>query len=321
VRAVWSFWSKPYLASRKQVWLSEEQHLLSWILSLQTARKHFHQTTLYTDDLGARMLVDGLGLEFDTVSTELNALDTHDPSWWALGKILTYRLQRDAFIHIDNDVYLWKPLPLTSDTPLFAQNPEGFVVGASFYMPEHFESAVKKQSEGWMPEEWQWYRKSGKFQRAESCGIFGGCRTDFVSHYASLALRIVEHPGNQSAWQSLSSKVERNILIEQYFLSACIEFHRSRPDSLYHGINIQYLFDNVDDTLNPRKAAEAGYTHLIAGAKRNRAAAVNLEKRVQKDYPEAYQRYRENKRHLVGIKAILAKPRAPAVKRGTHFSS
>ncbi len=288
--AVWSFWSKPFVASRKRVWVSEKHHLLSWILSLHTARKHFHKQALYTDDYGAQMLIDGLGLEFDKVSTALNALAGHDPKWWALGKVFTYKMQKEPFIHIDSDVYLWKPLPVTRATPLFAQNPEPFVVGASYYKPVQFESAVKSQPEGWLPEEWKWYRSYPGAQRAECCGIFGGSHIDFINHYATLGMRIIEHPANRNSWKILSSHVERNVLLEQYFLSACIEYHKNRMDSPYHDIDIQYLFDTVEDAFDPNKAAAAGYTHLITDTKKNASVAFNLEKRVQKDCPEAYAR-------------------------------
>jgi hypothetical protein len=118
MNAVWSFWSKPFLKSQKSMWCSEKQHLLSWILSVQQARKFFGKTVLFTDDYGAKMLVDGLQLDFDVVSTALNTLNDHDPKWWALGKIYTYGSQNDPFIHIDNDVFLWKRLPVNSGIEL-----------------------------------------------------------------------------------------------------------------------------------------------------------------------------------------------------------
>src|SRR5512144_869064 len=111
MRAVWSFWSKPYAAHRVRVWASEKHHRLSWILSLERARRHYRPTVLYTDDDGVRLLVDGLGLDFDAVHTTLNALSATDPEWWALGKLYAYRSQSEAFVHVDNDVFLWKRLP------------------------------------------------------------------------------------------------------------------------------------------------------------------------------------------------------------------
>jgi hypothetical protein len=290
MKAVWSFWTKPHVADRRSIWTSEKHHLLSWVLSFHTARQHFPRTALFSDDEGARLLVDGLGIEFNEVSTELNSLKDRDPAWWALGKIHTYGLQTLPFVHIDSDVYLWKRPALDPSAPIVAQNPEHFIPGASYYMPERFESVVRQTPGGWLPPEWEWYRSSGFAQRAESCGIFGGARTDFIRYYAGIAARLIEHRANQGAWRMLGGEVERNILAEQYLLSACLEYHRSHDDSPYRGLAIRYLFDSMDAAFDPAKAAEIGYTHLIAGSKRDARVAENLEKRVRTDYPAQYER-------------------------------
>jgi hypothetical protein len=64
MRAVWSFWSAPYLGYYHRLWFSERHHLLSWILSVRSAGRYYPDTWLFTDSDGARMLVDGLGLQF-----------------------------------------------------------------------------------------------------------------------------------------------------------------------------------------------------------------------------------------------------------------
>lgn len=69
MRAVWSLWTKPFREGRGRPWFSEKHHLLGWVLSVETASKHYSKTSLFTDDKGARMLVDSIGLEFDHVST------------------------------------------------------------------------------------------------------------------------------------------------------------------------------------------------------------------------------------------------------------
>jgi len=281
---------KPLLTERRLIWTTERHHLLSWILSFNTARRHFERTALHTDDQGARLLVDHLGLEFDEVATDLNALEERDPKWWALGKIHTYGLQTRPFLHIDSDVFLWKPPRFDSEAPLVAQNPEEFTIYASYYMPERFELAVKNTRGGWLPTEWEWYRSRGSPQRAESCGIFGGARTDFIRYYARIAKQVIEHGANQRAWRDLSDDIERNILAEQYLLSACIEYHRNLRTSPYRDLRIHYLFRSQEEAFDPQKAAEIGYTHLIAGSKRNPDVAENLVRRVKTDYPIQYER-------------------------------
>src|SRR4051794_18448095 len=108
--AVWSFWSKPYLSGRESSWAHDWYHWLAWGLSVHTAARYYSDTRLVTDTAGARVLVDLLGLPFAHVDTALDQLEPSDPGWWALGKLEAYRLQRDPFVHIDTDVFLWKRL-------------------------------------------------------------------------------------------------------------------------------------------------------------------------------------------------------------------
>src|SRR5690349_4701476 len=116
MRAVWSFWTKPFRAYHRHLWTSPLHHLLAWVLSVETARAHYPRTALFTDEEGARLLIDGLKLEFTTVSTELARLQGESPDWWTLGKLWTYRAQSEPFIHIDSDVFLWKRLPPALET-------------------------------------------------------------------------------------------------------------------------------------------------------------------------------------------------------------
>jgi len=288
MRAVWSFWTKPYEAHHRSAWLSDRHHLLAWVVSMKSGAAHYRPTCLVTDDAGARLLVDGLGLEFDVVSTALNALSDYDPGWWALGKIYTYRLQTEPFVHIDSDVFLWQRLPAQLErAALFAQNPERFTPGASYYRPELFELVL---AGGWLPDEWRWYRAAGQGQSAICCGIVGGHRMDFLHHYAAQALRLIDHPANRPHWSRLSDKIGHNVLFEQYLLAACLQYHRDRPGSPFRDLDINYLFESSDSAYDPNNAARLGYSHLIAGAKRNTRLAQRLEQRVMRDYPKLYER-------------------------------
>lgn len=293
-RSVWSFWTKPFQAHRQTIWFSEKHHLLSWILSLETARKHYPETSLVTDDDGARMLVDGLGLEFDGVSTELNTLRDQDPDWWVLGKLWAYRSQSHPFIHVDSDVFLWKALPSALDTaPVLTQNPEYFIFGEHdatcwWYRPEIFNQRVK-DSAGWLPDEWHWYLKH-QLNRAYCCGIFGGNQVDFIRHYADLALHIATHPRNQVAFAKMENKPGDCLLIEQYFLAACIEYHQQKVSSAFSEVAMQCLFESPEAAFSSEQPERLGYTHLIGDAKHDAAIAQRLEQRVAHDYPQHYER-------------------------------
>ncbi len=288
MRAVWSYWSKPHDAGRALGWATERARLCAWTLSVETARRHYPTTVLYTDDAGAQLLVDALALPFDEVHLTLNALKSYAPEWWAVGKILTYLQQEAPFVHVDGDVFLWKALPerLTAASVL-AQNPEYFTPGHSWYYPQKFD--LLAQFGGWVPEEIQWYRANHETQRAFCCGIFGGNRLDFIHYYAGRALDLLLHPTNRRLWAFLGGD---NILVEQYLLSACLAYQRHEPTSPYHEVDLRCLFPTDADAFREENYTRAGYTHLIGGAKRNLQLCRRLEARVRQAYPATYARIR-----------------------------
>jgi hypothetical protein len=292
MKAVWSFWSKPFEAHRQWSWPSAMHHLFAWVLSVETARQHYTDTTLITDDAGAHMLVSRLGLPFTYVSTELNALARHNPDWWALGKIYAYRMQTTPFVHIDSDVFLWKPLSdRLARADVFAQNPERISARTPYYQADRLASTLD-QSGGWLPEEWQWYRHT-QHSRGENCGIFGGNRIDFINRFATASLRLIEDPANCHIVERLEDKRSLMLVIEQYLLSAFVEYHKAAPTLPLGRVSIEYLFDSMDDLWNPDRVGQAGYTHLMADTKRTRIFAERLEKRVRCDYPLYYQRCKD----------------------------
>jgi hypothetical protein len=293
LRAVWSFWSKPHGAGRDASWASDWHHWLSWGLSVHAARRHYPDTCLVTDDAGARILVDRLELPFERVSTALNALDGADPQWWALGKLEAYRRQTVPFVHIDADVFLWKKLrPELSDCGVIAQNPEPIPSLDTCYRPDIVERCLGGRGEGWIPREWRWYRRARSAWRAECCGVFGGTRIDFIRYYAARALRIASDPRNRARLSALPGKEAHMILLEQYLLSACLDYHAGRAGSRFADVRIGYVFDQLDLAYSADAAHEAGYTHLAAGTKRDRRVCRDLEWRVRTDLPKFYERCR-----------------------------
>jgi hypothetical protein len=291
MRAVWSFWHEPFADHRAAAWGSETTHLLAWALSVATARTHHRSTQLVTDDAGARLLVDGLGLPFDDVSLSLNSLRGTDPSWWSIGKLVAIGEQTDPFVHIDADVFLWRALPAdVVGAPVFAQNPEQFDPGATYYRPEAFETALSGRAGSWLPDEWSWHRRRGVQPRGECCGVVGGTHVEFLRHYAAQAIRLVHEPGNQRWLRSVRNRPPLTITVEQYLLAACIEHHRQRSGSPYRDVDIAYLFDSWAQAADGARAAELGYTHLIADAKRDPVSAERLHVRMQRDHPDLYDR-------------------------------
>jgi len=286
MRAVWSFWSEPFERFYWRQWGSAENHLLAWVISVNAASRHYADTMLVTDARGKALLVDELGLRFAQVSTALDRLDGYDPGLWMTGKLVAYSLQTKPFVHLDSDVFLWRRLPPSLErAPVLAQHPERYADGKAVYSPEALDASFTAAG-GVLPEEWMWARSQGPVVRAENCGILGGQRADFLRHYAQSALDLIEAPGNAAAWAKVVDKWHHNYLIEQFLLSAMLDFHRHHPVSPFRGVHARYLFESWGDALDPQSAQSRGFTHLMAGAKRAPSVMQRIVRRVERDWPD-----------------------------------
>lgn len=289
MRAVWSFWSKPFQGYMGNTWYEPLHHCLAWGLSLRLARRHHRETMLVTDHAGAALLIDQLGLSFTHVSTELESLRKVDPGWWTMGKLFAYSLQDRPFVHLDTDVFLWKPLPRRLiDAPVFAQCPEEHHPVDEWCGVRDIENAFARQNLA-LPIEWRWIRAcNSNDARQENCGILGGTHTDFIRHYANSVMSLLTSPATARVWASIPEKAGFNPVIEQFTLSAFVRYHRVHPASPYAGINIGYLFPSFMDAYNASITARLGFTHLLGPAKKDPRIAGRLAERMQREDPKYY---------------------------------
>lgn len=280
MQAVWSLWSRPLRDAPSGRWLSARHHLLGWVLSFETVRRHYPRTKLVTDSHGARLLVEQLGLEFEAVETPLDALAEVDRRFWAIGKLHAYGAQREPFVHIDADVFLWRRLPpALEQAELLAQNPEFAIAGLhSDYQP----AAVFRQlgaAGGWLPPVWRGFLEH-RPQHALCCGIFGGRALDFIADYSEQAIRLLTTPTNVASWRTLAP-LDPNIHAEQYLLAA-LAHQRS--------LTAACLFASEQVAYRPGAGRAVGFTHLLGPAKRHPELMKRLEARVRRDYPQRWAR-------------------------------
>ncbi len=265
-----------------RAWHSDTANLLGWALSVTLARRHFTGTRLVTDGPGARLLVDGLGLAFDEVTTDLDRLGACDPHWWVTGKLAAYAGQTEPFVHIDSDVFLWRPLPPeVLDAGVLFQNPEYFVPGApeSYYEPQVAEAYL--MAGGWLPDEWLWWRAAGAVQWAACCGIVGGHDVALLRRYARTALATLLHARNRDPLRRLAAHgIHHNVLFEQYLLAAFLE----RNAANLRG-PVRFLFDDQASAFDPDAGERTGFTHLMGTAKQAPDAVERLLVRAREHCP------------------------------------
>jgi hypothetical protein len=193
MKIIQSFWSKPIEffdtnnSGRFQGgWYDTRYNLLSWAYSCLQLRKFYDEVELYTDELGKRLLIDKLQLPYTKVNVVFQNIEKYDPGLWALGKIYTYSLQKQPFIHVDGDVYIWNQFPEKfKNAELISQNIES---NFSFYT--HLIKSLK-EIDFRFPDYIKENLISGK-NNAYNAGIFGGNNIDFFQDYTQEAFRLIE---------------------------------------------------------------------------------------------------------------------------------
>lgn len=215
--------------------------LASTELSARLAKKHFGRIELYTNAEG-KELVNGFANVYDKI--HLSHTSEIIPEGWTYSKILTYSLQKEPFIHLDNDVFLFDPLPEDIlNTDVFFQNVEALTKECHhFYW--HTAKEFKTELADIQPICPAY---------AINTGVLGCNNLKFIKSYAKeakkLYSRIAEH-----CYTSDFTRIHIPILMEQQLIVSHLA-----------DLDVKFLF-NEDFEAN---YAGLKYTHLIADSKRN----------------------------------------------------
>ena len=162
----------------------------------------------------------------------------------------------------------------------FGQCPEDHPPLETWCGPADVEHAFQKHNLR-LPPEWEWARsRSISHFREANCGIVGGTRTDFLRYYANLAMDLVLNPKNAAAWAEFPDKAGDNMVVEQFQLAACVDFHRISPDSPFRSIGIRYMFPSFGHAFSQEATAQMGFTHLLGGIKSHPTVTARLERRI-----------------------------------------
>jgi hypothetical protein len=113
---------------------------------------------------------------------------------------------------------------------------------------------------------------------------------EFITYYANQAIKIIEARCNKVGLQRVEKPQEHCVLIEQFFLTACLEYHQHVVNSQFSTVDISYLFADFEDAFDPVRAKGLGFTHLLGGSKRDHGIVERLEHRVRDQFGEYYSR-------------------------------
>ena len=253
-----SFWSKPWLDNLKTTGRTEWEYpsmmAQSVALSLGMARKFFPKTELITDTYGKELFCDNIGLKFDNVLTVMDDYEHFPSTLWTASKIVSHSLQKEPYLHIDNDVFLSKEIAKDKSNG-------GLIVQAKEWIIDQGESgaieasilryALKKFPN--IPEDLK--RKILNFgtQFQFNCGVVGGSDVDFLNYYANYVLKFISDKDNLKVFDLIKTDPNikywtLNVFIEQYILAVLSE---------RKNIDCKFLINQYSD------GKSIGYSHYL----------------------------------------------------------
>lgn len=267
MKAVYSFWStRGDILKESRHYIDIETCLYSWIISTNKAKEQFGKVELITDSISAKSF-ELMNLPIDKISTELDSLSKYNKELWSLGKIKAYQMQDEPFIHIDEDVFLFKPLPedLLKFQILFQSfEPLNIYISSKFYNFYNWQIQSLKRF-GVITESF------GLTDYAVNCGIYLCNNLEYNQEYCKESFELVDK--NLNFWKKNKRTQHYCVIFEQY-IAACVARRLNIP--------INVLSQNYDDIDNFKRL---GYVHLW-GQKKSQHIKESVKKRVEKDYPQ-----------------------------------
>jgi hypothetical protein len=264
----------------------------TYVLSALLIHKSYAgKTTLVTDKFGKKLLIDTLKLPYDEVIVELDYLNKYPKQFWALGKIYTYSLLNEPFIHLDYDFLLSKPFEKSfEDAALVA------------YMDENddnrqgpYKKCINQYFANYtIPNGVQKYFDN--YQKiAYNAGVYGGNKTEIFKELWHITEDIIDHNLTTILQDVVSNKASfsmTNVILEQY-LFACMAQDKNLSVACLHQ-NENLLPDDSNFWLTennlPKYKAQyypKQYIHMVGhhkGSIDNAIAIENILKSIAPEY-------------------------------------
>jgi len=279
LKVIQSFWSaNQNIESSNFGWYSPKFHVISWALSCIQLSK-FYDVELYTDQNGYDFFIDKLKLPYKKVHVVLDDLNGFHKDFWALPKIKSYLMQENPFLHIDGDVYIWKPFPEELlKRGIISQNLEETTSYYKNMWNEIFPSL------NFIPAEIKNYASNNN-SHACNMGIFGGNDINFLKKYA---LKSFEFATKNNTLPDKIYGGNFNIFFEQVLLFEMLQIEGKRSYFLLEDIYLdnEYTgFGNFEDI--PEKK---NYLHLIGPYKRSFQVCKIMETYFIFNYPDFFKK-------------------------------
>ena len=270
MNAVFSLWKKP-IDNGKLLYgyNSVFDMACAYVLAIEEARKYYKNVNLITDNSGYNLLVNSLGIEFNSATFELNEISNLSPLHWSIPKILACKVQREEFIYLEGNIYLWNDLPEElKKLDIVFQNAEPEKVFDELYV-SHIKQNYSKAPV--KPE----IVSSNEISLAYNTSLTLANNLDYIGSWTSEAIDYVMRSENAGFWtEQINAGFHHNMIFD-YWFPACIAEKYGLPKAELLGF---YLKDY--------DAGENKYTHTHGFTRREKSVTSTVWKHIQEKYPK-----------------------------------
>ena len=275
-RAVFSYFNSKESFTNKCGFRKFEDFLYTTALAVVMATKHFPQVQMMSSKWGVDIFRE-CGLPVTEFSEELEKIKHIPQPFWAYGKLVAYTSQKEPFIHVDNDVFIWKPLPRRIlEAELCFQSKEFMhLSGYKWY-------DVLKPCWRAAPVRPQIIVDNEVTDFAYNCGICGGHNLEFFQEWRRCSEQYIFAEKNQPLFfkRYKTILIHQNLFHEQYFAASLIKAHKMRGD-------VEVIADNIQDI---QPVTNDGYTHMWGTTKEDPLMMRRVQHRLKKENPEVFVR-------------------------------
>jgi len=273
-RVVFSYFNSDEEFVNKCGFIKYSDFLFTTALATWTAAQHFKEVHMVSTSWGVEMFRE-LGLPVTHYNTKLDEMKDVSGFFWAFGKLLAYNEQDVPFVHVDNDVFMWDPLPkriLKAELCFQSHEPMN-LDGYKYY-------EMLKPSFNDCPVRPQQIVDNPVTDFGYNCGICGGHRLQFFKEWIDCSRMYIFAPENQEIFfrKHKGVLVHQNLFHEQYFAASLIKMHDLRK-------KVKVIDPDVMKI--PEKLK---YTHLWGTTKRDFSMMRRVNMRLQIEDPDLHKR-------------------------------
>lgn len=243
-------------------------------LSSNLLRQHFPKIKLICNEIARYFIIEKLKIPFDQVDLSVQHLENHHI--WAAGKLKSYSIQNEPFIHIDHDAFVYERFPYRIlNAQLVAQNAETFFRNdIKFWLTQYYFPERLFSYKDILPEPVIKIIREKNIYNPYNMGVFGGTDIEFIKKYADASLTTM----NKVNWKEdkiFRDGTDASVILEQFFFGCFVDYYN-------RGVERVYDFFKQDDYRHQ-------YEHLMD--KKNNNSHVNrIKKELQKRFPATYER-------------------------------